>query len=130
MHIFSVSLYIHIFSLYISLHICVYIYTMISIREVVLKLLGGKLAHGTTGNIQSSVQRLQTPVVTGVHNVCFQQVQDDMSKTHSVNKEWEFASRGTEISLGKLVLEHLRHSLLISRQVWSCMKTQLRSGRL
>jgi hypothetical protein len=30
-----------------------------------------------------------------------------MSKTHSVNKEWEFVSKGTEISLGKFVSEHL-----------------------
>ena len=29
-----------------------------------------------------------------------------MSKTHSVNKEWEFVSKGTEISLGKFVSEH------------------------
>ena len=29
-----------------------------------------------------------------------------MSKTHSVNKEWEFVSKGTDISLGKFVPEH------------------------
>jgi hypothetical protein len=35
---------------------------------------------------------------TGAHNACFQQVQDDMSKTHSVNRDWEFVSKGTKIS--------------------------------
>ena len=29
-----------------------------------------------------------------------------MSKTRSVNKDWEFVSKGTEISLGKFVTEH------------------------
>ncbi len=28
------------------------------------------------------------------HNTCFRQVQNDMSKTHSVNKEWQFVSKG------------------------------------
>ena len=28
-----------------------------------------------------------------------------MSKTHSVNKDWEFISKGTEISLGRFVSE-------------------------
>jgi hypothetical protein len=37
---------------------------------------------------------------------CFQLVQDDMSKTHSVNKDWEFVSKGTEISLGRFVSEY------------------------
>ena len=30
-----------------------------------------------------------------------------VSKSRSVSKEWEFVSKGTEISLGKFVLEHL-----------------------
>ena len=50
--------------------------------------------------------RLQAPVVTGTHNVCFHQVQDDMSKSRSVNKDWVFVLKGTEISLGKFVTEH------------------------
>ena len=29
-----------------------------------------------------------------------------MSKARSVSKEWEFVSKGTEISLGKFVLKH------------------------
>ena len=60
----------------------------------------------TTGNLQSSVCRLEDPVATVDHNVCFQEVQDDMNKTRSVSKEWEFVSKGTEISLGKFVLGH------------------------
>ena len=31
------------------------------------------------------------------------QVQDDMSKTLSVDEDWEFVSKGTEISLGIFV---------------------------
>jgi hypothetical protein len=45
-------------------------------------------------------------VAIGAHKTCFQQVQDDMSKTHSVNKDWEFVSQGTEISMGKCVPEY------------------------
>jgi hypothetical protein len=43
---------------------------------------------------------------TGDHNVYFQQVQEDISKARSVNKDWEFVSKGTEISLGKFVTEY------------------------
>ena len=57
------------------------------------------------GHLQSSVCRLQTPAATGAHNAGFQQVQDDMSKARSVNRDWEFVSKGTEISLGRLVSE-------------------------
>jgi hypothetical protein len=35
-----------------------------------------------------------------------QAIQDDMSKARSVNKDWEFDSKGTEISLGKFVPEY------------------------
>ncbi len=35
----------------------------------------------------------------------FQLVQDDMSKARSVRKDWEFVSKGTEISLGRFVSE-------------------------
>ena len=61
-------------------------------REMDLKLIGGRHTLGTTGHLQSSVCRLQNPVVTGDHNVYFQQVQDDMNKTQSVDKDWEFVS--------------------------------------
>ena len=74
-------------------------------REMGLKFLGGNPARDTTGHLQNSVYRLQTPSATGDHNPCFQHVQDDMSKSRWVNKEWEFVSRGTEISLGKFVSE-------------------------
>ncbi len=36
----------------------------------------------------------------------WQRVKDDMSKARSVNKDWEFVSKGTEISLGKFVSEY------------------------
>ncbi len=52
-------------------------------REMGLKLLDARPAHGTTGHLQSSVYRLQTPVATG---------KDDMSKAISVNKDWEVVS--------------------------------------
>ena len=73
--------------------------------EMGLKLLGGRPVRDTTGHLQASVYRLQDPTATGDHNVCFQQVQNDMSKTRSVNKEWELVSRGTEISMGKFESE-------------------------
>jgi len=63
-------------------------------------------ARGTTGHLQSSVCRLQAPAATEAHNSCFQRVQDDMSSAGSVCKDWEFVSKGTEISLGKFVSEH------------------------
>jgi hypothetical protein len=75
-------------------------------REMVLKLLGGRPARGTTGHLQSDVCRLQAPAATGAHNACFQRVQDDMSKVRSVCRDWEFVSKGTEISLGKFVSEY------------------------
>jgi hypothetical protein len=71
-----------------------------------LKLLGGRPTRGTNGHLQSSVCRLQAPVATGAHNTCFQRVQDDMSKARSVRRDWEFLSKGTEISLGKFVSEY------------------------
>jgi hypothetical protein len=69
-----------------------------------LTLLGGR--PGTTGHLQSSVCRLQVPTAKGAHNACFQWAQDDMNKARSVNKDWEFVSKGTEISLGKFVSEY------------------------
>ena len=75
-------------------------------REMGLKLLGGRPARGTTGHLQSSVCRLQAPAGTGSHNTCFQRVQDDMSIARSVCRDWEFVSKGTEISLGKFVSEY------------------------
>ncbi len=79
-------------------------------REMGLKMLGDRPAHDTTGHLQSSVCRLQAPVATGAHNTCFQLVQDDMSKAHSVSKDWEFVSKGTEISMGRFVSEFTHHS--------------------
>jgi hypothetical protein len=37
---------------------------------------------------------------------CMRVGREILSKTHSVNMEWEFVSRGTKISLGKFVSEH------------------------
>ena len=56
----------------------------------------------------SAEQRVspQAPAATGAHNTCFQRVQDDMSKAKSVGRDWEFVSKGTEISLGKFVSEY------------------------
>jgi hypothetical protein len=73
---------------------------------MVLNLLDGKPTHDTTGHLQISVCHLQDPTATGAHNVFFQQVQDDVSETRSVNKDWEYVSKGTEISLWKFVPEY------------------------
>ena len=35
-----------------------------------------------------------------------------MSKTRSVDKDWEFVSKGTEISLGRFVSEHFTSLIL------------------
>jgi hypothetical protein len=75
-------------------------------REMDLGLLGGKPARVTTGHLQNSVCRLQTPAVTGAHNQCFQQVQEDMNKAHSTCKDWDFVSKGTEISVGRFLIEY------------------------
>ena len=84
-------------------------------REMGLKLLGGRPARGTTGHLQSSVCGLQDPATTGAHNTCFQWVQDDISKARSVCRDWEFVSKGTEISLGKFVSEYFTPLTLDSR---------------
>jgi hypothetical protein len=65
-----------------------------------------KPARGTTGHLQSSVCRLQVPAATGAFNQCFQQVQEDMSKARSVCKDWDFVSKGTEISVGRFFIEY------------------------
>jgi len=75
-------------------------------REMGLGLLGGKPARGTTGHLQSSACRLQAPAATGAHNQCFQQVQEDMSKARSTCKDWDFVSKGTEISVGRFLIEY------------------------
>ena len=75
-------------------------------REMGLNRLGGRPVRDTTGHLQSSVCRRQAPAVTGAHNACFQLVQDDMSKEHPVDKDWEFISKRTEISKGRFVSEH------------------------
>jgi hypothetical protein len=71
-----------------------------------LGLLGGKPARGTTGHLQSSVCRLEAPADTGAHNQCFQQVQEDMCKALSVCKEWDFVSKGTQLSVGRFLIEY------------------------
>ena len=75
-------------------------------REMGLGLLSGKPARGTTGHLQSSVCRLQAPAATGAHNQCFQQVQEDMYKARSVCKDWDFVSKGTELSVGRFLIEY------------------------
>ena len=55
---------------------------------------------------KSSVCRLQAPAATEAHNHCFQQVQEDMCKACSVCKEWNFVSRGTELSVGRFLIEY------------------------
>ncbi len=39
-------------------------------------------------------------------------MQDDMSKVRSVCRDWEFVSKGTEISLGKFVPEETVYKLV------------------
>jgi hypothetical protein len=75
-------------------------------REMGLGLLGGKPARGTTGHLQSRVCRLQAPSAIGAHNQCFQQVQEDMRKVRSTCKDWDFVSKGTEISVGRVLIEY------------------------
>jgi hypothetical protein len=70
-------------------------------REMGLRLLGGNPTGDTTGFLQSNVCRLQAPTATGAYNQCFQQVQEDMSKTISTCKDWDFVSEGMEISVGR-----------------------------
>ena len=50
------------------------------IREMGLKLLGGRPVRVTTGHLPISVCRLQAPTATGAGHDYFHQVQDDMSK--------------------------------------------------
>ena len=47
-----------------------------------------------------------SPAVTGVHNTCFQQVQEDIHKSRSVCKKWYFVSRDTELSVGKFLTKY------------------------
>ncbi len=81
-----------------------------------LKLLGGRPTRVTTGHLQISVCYLPAPTATGAHNACFHRVQDDMSQARSVCRDWEFVSKGTEISLGKFVSEYFTSLTLDS---WS-----------
>ncbi len=103
-------------------------------REMGLKIPGGRPARDTTEHLQSSVCRLQSPVVTGANNECFQRVQDDMSKARSVCRTWEFVSKGTEISVGKFVSEYFTSLTLDSRsgvvstedtdEIWKTVKEE------
>jgi hypothetical protein len=52
------------------------------------------------------VCRLQAPAATGAHNQCFQQVQEDISKACSVCKDWDFVSKGTELPVGRFLIEY------------------------
>ena len=88
-----------------------------------LRLLGGNPARGTTGHLQSSVCRLQAPAATGAHNQCFQQVQEDMSKVCSVCKDWDFVSRGTEISVGRFLIKYFT-PLTLERQHQSALSDE------
>jgi hypothetical protein len=55
---------------------------------------------------------------TGAHNVCFHQEQDDIRKTRSGNKDWEFVSIGTEISLdSRRVVFGVENDLVISHSM-------------
>ncbi len=66
---------------------------------------------------------------------CLQRVQDDMSKTWSVCRDWEFVSKGTEISLGKFVSEYFTSLTLDSRsgvvstedtdEIWKTVKEEV-----
>ena len=104
-----------------------------------LKLLGGRPSRGTTGHLQSSMYRLQAPTVTGAHNVYFHLVQDDMNKTHSVNKDWQFVSKGTEISLGRFVSEYFTSLTLDTKtgvvsdedteEIWESVRYRCGGGR-
>jgi hypothetical protein len=62
--------------------------------------------HRSYPHLQSSVCRLQASAATGSHNQCFQQVQEDMWRTRSVCKEWDFVSEGTELSVGRFSIEY------------------------
>jgi hypothetical protein len=42
----------------------------------------------------------------GPHNQCFQQVQEYMNKARSTCKDWDFVSKGTEISVGRFLIEY------------------------
>jgi len=77
-----------------------------------LGLLVGKSAADTTGHVQSRVCRLQAPASTGPHNQCFQQVQEDMYKTRSVCQEWDFVSKGTDLSVGRFLVEYFTPLIL------------------
>jgi hypothetical protein len=65
--------------------------------------------YWASGHHWASAELCVTPPSSSgnrAHNACFQLVQDDMSKARSVNKNWEFVSKGTEISMGKFVPEY------------------------
>jgi hypothetical protein len=75
---------------------------------MVLKLMGGgKPTRDTTGHLESSLCHLQPPTATWGYNSYYQQVQEDISKEHSENKDWEFVSKGTEISQSKIYVINL-----------------------
>jgi hypothetical protein len=72
-----------------------------------LGLLGGKPARTPQVIYKAAcVDFLQAPAATGAHNQCFQQVQEDMSKARSTCKDWDFVSKGTEISVGRFLIKY------------------------
>jgi hypothetical protein len=40
------------------------------------------------------------PVVTSDHDTCFQQVHNEVHEVRSTNKDWDFVSKDTELSVG------------------------------
>ncbi len=56
--------------------------------------------------------RLEAPAATGVHNQCFQQVQEDMCKARSVCQDWDFVSKGTDLSVGRFFIEYFTEAPL------------------
>ena len=74
--------------------------------------------HWASGHHWASAELCVTPPSSSgnrAHNAFFQLVQDDMNKARSVNKNWEFVSKGTEISLGKFVSEYFTPLTIDSR---------------
>ncbi len=61
---------------------------------------------------------------TGAHNASFQRVQNDMCITKSGWRDRKFVSKGTEISLGKIVSEHFTSLTLDLQGVVSTEDTE------
>ena len=79
--------------------------------------------------------RLQAPAATGAHNQCVQEVQEDMCKARSVCKDWDFVSKGTDLSVGRFLIEYFtpltlgeKHQGVLSdevvTEVWLASKSE------